>query len=120
MQQVATKETRERLGRVNFRKDFWDCNRRKDKKLANTDLNIQRRDRIENVKKRFNKSKNNFARAPHFFVHFCAFFSQVPYFAFYRERNLATTKFYFPFWTWIWSLGILLQGGSPTFDKVSW
>ena len=29
------------------------------------------------------------------------------------------TKFNFYFCTWIWSLGIQLQEGSPTFDKVS-
>ena len=27
------------------------------------------------------------------------------------------TKLYFSFWTWIWLLGIQLQGTSPTFDK---
>ena len=40
-------------------------------------------------------------------------------FAFYGVRKEATTKFYFTFWTWIWSLGIKFQEGSPTFDKVS-
>ena len=40
-------------------------------------------------------------------------------FAFYGVRKQATTKFRFSFYTWIWSLGIQLQEGSPTFDKVS-
>ena len=40
-------------------------------------------------------------------------------FAFYGVHKEATTKFYFTFWTWIWSLGIKFQEGSPTFDKVS-
>ena len=34
-------------------------------------------------------------------------------------RKQATTKFYFSFSTWIWSLEIQLQEGSPTFHKVS-
>ena len=40
-------------------------------------------------------------------------------FAFYGVREQATTKFRFSFYTWIWSLRIQLQEGSPTFDKVS-
>ena len=43
----------------------------------------------------------------------------MPNFAFYGGRKQATTKFCFSFCTWIWSLGIQLQEGSPTFDKVS-
>ena len=38
---------------------------------------------------------------------------------FYGERKQATTKFYFAFWTWKWSLGIQIQKGSRTFDKAS-
>ena len=37
----------------------------------------------------------------------------------YRGSTQATTKFPLSFWTWIWFLGIRLQEGSPTFDKVS-
>ena len=44
---------------------------------------------------------------------------KMPDFAFYEVRKQATTTCYFSFWTWIWSLGIQLQEGSPTFDKVS-
>ena len=42
-------------------------------------------------------------------------------FAFYGGvgRKQATTKFYFSFCTCVWCLGIQLQEGSPTFDKVS-
>ena len=40
-------------------------------------------------------------------------------FVFYGGRKQATAKFDFSFWTWIWSLGIQLQEGLPTFDKVS-
>ena len=43
----------------------------------------------------------------------------MPNFAFYGGRKQATTKFNFSFCTWTWSLGIQLQEGPPTFDKVS-
>ena len=39
-------------------------------------------------------------------------------FAFYGGRKQLTTKFYFSYCTWIRCLGIQLQEGSPTFDKV--
>ena len=44
---------------------------------------------------------------------------KMPDFAFYRGRKQATTKFYFSFWAWIWSLEIQFQEGSATFHKVS-
>ena len=44
---------------------------------------------------------------------------KIPTFAFYGVRKQATTKFCFSFCTWMWSLGIQLQEGSPTFDQVS-
>ena len=44
---------------------------------------------------------------------------KMPNFVFYRVRKQATTKFHFSFPTWIWSLGIPFQEGSPTFDIVS-
>ena len=44
---------------------------------------------------------------------------KMPNFAFYGGRKQATTKFYFSFWAWIWSLEIQLQEGSPTIDEVS-
>ena len=34
---------------------------------------------------------------------------KLPNFAFYGENKQTTTKFYFSFWTWIWSLGIQHQ-----------
>ena len=40
-------------------------------------------------------------------------------FAFYGVSKQATTKFHSTFGTWIRSLGIQLQKGSPTFDTVS-
>ena len=43
----------------------------------------------------------------------------LPNFSFYGGRKQATTKFYFSYCTWIWCLGIQLQEGSLTFDKVS-
>ena len=42
----------------------------------------------------------------------------MPNFAFYGGHKQATTKFYFSFWAWPWSLEIQLQEGSPTCDKV--
>ena len=44
---------------------------------------------------------------------------KIPTFAFYGVRKQVTTKFCFSFCTWMWSLGIQLQEGSPTFDKVN-
>ena len=71
-----------------------------------------------------NKQNNNFARTSHFFLYISLPFLndydvKMPNFAFYGESEKTTAKFYFCFWTWIWSLGIQLQAGSPTFDKVS-
>ena len=43
---------------------------------------------------------------------------KMPYVAFYGGRKQEPMKFYFIFWTWIWSLEIQLQEGLPTFDKV--
>ena len=84
----------------------------------NGDFKIQRRDRNKNERQKykrknwFNKQNNNFARVSHFFVHFFAVSARLrrenAYFAFYGERKQASTKFYFSFWTWIWSLGIQL------------
>ena len=54
----------------------------------------------------------------HFFAVFARLRREMPNFAFYAERKQATTKFYFSFPTWIWSLRIQPQDGSPTFDKV--
>ena len=88
------------------------------------DFKIQRRGRQRERQKnnRLYKQNNNFARASPFFVHFFARFcttttwkcriSRSP------ENKQATTKFYFSFWTWIWSREIQFQEGPPTFDKV--
>ena len=43
----------------------------------------------------------------------------MPDFAFYGGRKRATMKLYFSYCTLIWCLGIQLQEGSSTFDKVS-
>ena len=71
----------------------------------------------------FIKQNNNFARAPHVFVHFFPFLHdyavKMPNFAFYGGRKQATTKFCFCFSAWIWSLEIQFWEDSPTFDKVS-
>ena len=45
---------------------------------------------------------------------------KMPNLAFCGGRKQATTKFYFSFWAWIWTLEIQLRKGSPTVDKVSW
>ena len=44
---------------------------------------------------------------------------KMPNFVFYGERKQTTTKFYFGFWTWIWSLGIQIQEDSRILDKVN-
>ena len=81
----------------------------------------RQRKRLKN--NRFNKQKNNFART-HAFLYITLEFLhdhdvEMPNLVFYEERKQATTKGYFAFWTWIWSLGIQIQEGSCTFDKVS-
>ena len=43
----------------------------------------------------------------------------VPNFTFLWRKQASRTKFYFSFWTWIFSLGIQLQKGLPTFAKIS-
>ena len=90
------------------------------------DFKIQRRGRQCEGKKKtigLNKQNNNFAHAPHFFVHFFPVFARLQrenaLFLIYGGRKQATTKFYFSFWAWIWSLEIQLQEGSPTIVKVS-
>ena len=89
------------------------------------DFKIQRRDRNENVKKTIDLiNKTTALHVHHTFLYISLPFLhdydvKMPIFAFYGERKQERTKFYFSFWTWIWSLGIRLQEGSPTFDKVS-
>ena len=67
------------------------------------DFKIQRhgRQREGQKNKRFNKQNNNFARAPHFFVHFFPVFARLgrenALFRVYGGCKQATTKFYFSF-----------------------
>ena len=89
------------------------------------DFKIQRRGRQRERQKNnsFYKQNNNFARASRFFVHFFAHFCTTTTwkclisFAFYGGHEQATTKFYSPFWTWIWPLGIQFQERSPKLTK---
>ena len=82
-------------------------------------------DSNENVKKPICLiSKTTTSHVHHAFLYLSFLFLhdydvKMPNFAFYGGRKQATTKFYFSFWAWIWSLEIQLQEGSPTFDKVS-
>ena len=71
--------------------------------VSTRDLKVQRRGRQRERQQnnRFNKRNNNFARAPHCFVHFFPVLHdydvKMPYFAFYGGRKQATTKFYSSF-----------------------
>ena len=69
-------------------------------------------------------SKTTTSHAHHTFLYisfpfFHDYDVKMPNFAFYRGRKQATTKYYFSFRAWVWSLEIQRQEGSPTFDKVS-
>ena len=90
------------------------------------DFKIQRRGRQQErqINNRFYKQKKQLCTCTTPFCTFlCPFLHdhdvKMPNFAFYGERKQATTKCSFSFCTWIWSLGIQLQEGSPTFDKVT-
>ena len=71
---------------------------------------------------RFNKQNNKLARASNFLYFSFPFLHdygmKMPSVASQGGRKQGTTKFYFSFWAWIWSLEIQLQEGSPTFNKV--
>ena len=54
-----------------------------------------------------------------FFTFLCLFLHDYDMNRFYGVSKQKTMKFYFSFRTWICSLGIQLQFGSPTFDIVS-
>ena len=79
----------------------------------------------ENVKKTIGLiSKTAISHVHHTFLYLSSPFLhdcdvKMPNFAFYGGHKQATTKFYFSFWAWLWSLEIQLQEGSPTIDKVS-
>ena len=98
----------------------WSCSRNTIGTLRSNDA-----DDNENVKKTIGLiSKTTTLHMHHTFLYISYPFLhdydvKVPNFAFYGERKQATTKFYFSFWAWIWSLEIQLQEGSPTIDKVS-
>ena len=89
------------------------------------DFKIQRRGRQrERQKNNWFISKTTTSHVHHTFLYISFPFLhdydvKMPHFAFYGGRKQATTKFYFSFWAWIWSLEIQLQEGSPTIDKVS-
>ena len=99
------------------RRNRFCCTNRKSRRTHIRDFKIQRK------KHSFKKPSNNFARASHFLYISLPFLHEynvkMPNFAFPGEHKQATTKFYFSFGTWIWSLGIQLQKGLLTFDKVS-
>ena len=82
----------------------------------NRDFKIQRRGR-----QRGRQNKKQEVLKTLFCTFLCPFLHDVnmPDFAFYGGRKQATTKFYFSICTWICSLGIQIQEGSSTFDKVS-
>ena len=93
--------------------------------FVNRDFKIQQHGRQRERQKKnnwFNKQNYNFARVSLFlnisFLFLHDYDLKMPNLAFYGGRKQATTKFYFSFWAWIWSLEIQLQEGSPTFDKV--
>ena len=79
----------------------------------------------KNVKKTIGLiSKTTTLHVHHTFLHISFPFLhdydvKMPNFAFYGGRKQPTKKFYFSFWTWIWSLEIQLQEGSPTIDEES-
>ena len=94
--------------------------------ICNRDFKIQRRGRRRERKKRnrFYKKNNNFARASRFFVHFFARFCTTTtwkclisrFMEYVNKQQRDFTSLSKLGW---WSLGIQLQEGSPTFDKVS-
>ena len=92
-------------------------------KLPNWDFKIQRRwRRRERQKNNRLYKKNNNTQQSRFFVHFFARFcttttwkcliSRFMEYVNKQQRNFTSLS------TWTWSLGIQLQEGSPTFDKV--
>ena len=89
------------------------------------DFKIQRRGRQRERQKTIGLiSKTTTSHVHHTFLYISFPFLhdydvKMPNFAFYGGRKQATTKFYFSFWAWIWSLEIQRQEGSPTIDKVS-
>ena len=90
----------------------------------NRDIKIQRRGRQRERQKTFvliSKTTTShvltFLYISFLFLHH--YYVKTPNFAIYAGLKQAMATFYFSFWAWLWSLEIQLQGGSPTFDKVS-
>ena len=96
--------------------------------LHNGDFKIQRRRRqLERQKKIIGSiSKTTTSHVHHtFFVYISFPFLRdydvkMPNFTFYRGRKQATTKFYFSFRAWIWSLEIQLRGGFAYICQSKW
>ena len=87
-------------------------------RLSTLDPRTRRQQESQNHNNRFNKQNNTFARASHFFV----LFFQLDVFARLRCENARRANVEILFLSWnldIRSVGIQLQLGSPTFDKVS-
>ena len=87
------------------------CGNRDRRGISIRDLKIKWRDGNETVLKQLTTLHVHHAflyiSLP--FLHY--YDEKMPNFVFYGERKQATTKFYFAFWTWIWSLGIHIQRG---------
>ena len=120
----ATLEMRMKLKQKCARICFWDRYWGGADQILGT-LRSNDADGNENVKKKKKilLAKQQLCTCTMLFCTFlCSFLHDydvnLPNFAFYGGRKQATTKFYFSFCTWIWCLGIQLQEGSPTFDKV--
>ena len=97
--------------------------------LHNGDFKIRRRGRqLERQKKKTIGliSKTTTSHVHHtFFVYISFPFLRdydvkMPNFTFYRGRKQATTKFYFSFRAWIWSLEIQLRGGFAYIWQSKW
>ena len=74
------------------------------------DFRIQQHD---SNKKIMSKTMGSIVALSHFFIYISLLFlcdceAKMPNFSFNGERKRATTKFYFSFWNWIWSVGIQL------------
>ena len=74
--------------------------------------------------KDFKKSKTTTLHVQHVFLYISLpslhdYDGKMPNFTFYGGHKQATAKFSFPFWTWIWFLGIQLKNTSLVFDKLN-
>ena len=90
----------------------------------NRDLNIRRRRRQRKHIKNNLISKTTIFHVHHAFLQISLpslydYDVKMPHFTLYRGSIQATTKFPLSFCTWMWFLGIQLQDGSSTFEKVS-